>query len=487
MNEKTWRALQRVGVPLSLGAALLVVSLWGAARSAKADSYQIAASNMYTRAFVELADTMDELSVTLGKLQAVNAPNQTVLLLDDIWRLSGAAASLLSQIPQSYLDTEPLNRFVVQLGDYAHTLTEKAVRGVPMRAEDTEQLDGLYAASRGITNDLRTRLENGDFPSDTLTQEAFFASANDAQAATPGMTAGMTPGASLTPALSAADGAAATPEASAAAPEANESGAKEQESITEFPTLIYDGPFSESTEKAEPKGLTGTPVTQAQAQAIAEKAVGGSLTFCGLSDGRIKSFDFCGQNTAGKNVDISITVKGGHILWHMSQAETELNGVPPQSETARYRDIALSYLDKMGYSGMRATYAQYYGGCALINCAATQDNVILYNDLIKVWVDRETLGIVGMDARNYIFSHTGRNIPAPAVTMEEAESLLSSRLTVEDRALALIPLSSQKEALCYEFKCTLGADDYILYLNALTGEEEQIFRIIDSEEGELVL
>lgn len=171
----------------------------------------------------------------------------------------------------------------------------------------------------------------------------------------------------------------------------------------------------------------------------------------------------------------------------MSQAETELNGVPPQSETARYRDIALSYLDKMGYSGMRATYAQYYGGCALINCAATQDNVILYNDLIKVWVDRETLGIVGMDARNYIFSHTGRNIPAPAVTMEEAESLLSSRLTVEDRALALIPLSSQKEALCYEFKCTLGADDYILYLNALTGEEEQIFRIIDSEEGELVL
>lgn len=486
MNENTWRALHRVGIPVALGIALLSVSIWGAARSAKADSYEIATSNMYTRAFVELSDTMDELSITLGKLQAVNAPNQTVLLLDDIWRLSGAAASLLSQIPQAYLDTEPLNRFVVQLGDYAHTLTEKAVRGVPMRAEDAEQLDSLYAISKGITSDLRTRLENGDFPSDALSQETFFAS-SDTQSATPEISPSSAGGTSATPDAS-MQSASPIPSTSAriASPE-SEGGEKDQESITEFPTLIYDGPFSESTKKAEPKGLTGTPVTQEEAQAIAEKVVGHSLTFCGFSDGRIKSFDFCGQNAAGKNVDISITAKGGHVLWHMSQAETELNGVPPESETARYRDVALNYLTQMGFSGMRATYAQYYGGCALINCAATQDNVILYNDLIKVWVDRETLGVVGMDARNYLFSHTGRSIAPPAITLEEAESLLSSRLAVEDRALALIPLSSQKEALCYEFKCTLGADEYILYLNAQTGEEEQIFRIIDSEDGELVL
>ncbi|MDO5110825.1 MAG: germination protein YpeB [Clostridia bacterium] len=498
MSEKTWNTLQRVAIPIALGVALLSVSIWGAARSAKAESYEIAATNMYTRAFVELADTMGELSVTLGKLQAVNAPNQTVLLLDDVWRLSGAAASLLSQIPQSHLNTEPLNRFVVQLGDYAHTLTAKAVRGTPMSAEDTEQLDTLYSISKGLASDLRTRLEDGDFPTEGIDGAAFFAPEEDGAAGGEAATPGLTPDASASPGGGGPGGSAtaaptaaqtSTPPQSAAPDSAAAGGdaSKSQESITEFPTLIYDGPFSESTEKAEPKGLTGTPVTQEQAQAIAEKAVGHPLTFCGLSDGRIKSFDFCGQDENGKNVDVSITAKGGHLLWHMGQAETELNGVPPQSETARYRDIALKYLSTLGYASMRATYAQYYGGCALINCAATQDNVILYSDLIKVWVDRQTLEVVGMDARNYLFSHTGRSLPAPAITLQEAESLLSSRLTVQDRALALIPLNAQTEVLCYEFKCALGTDAYILYINAQTGEEEQIFRIIDSEDGQLVL
>ena len=53
--------------------------------------------------------------------------------------------------------------------------------------------------------------------------------------------------------------------------------------------------------------------------------------------------------------------------------------------------------------------------------------------------------------------------------------------------LALIPLSLTDERLCYEFKCTYGGDSFILYLSALTGEEEEVFQIIDSENGQLVL
>jgi len=130
---------------------------------------------------------------------------------------------------------------------------------------------------------------------------------------------------------------------------------------------------------------------------------------------------------------------------------------------------------------MKATYAQYYGGAALINCAATQDNVILYSDLIKVWVDRETLEIIGLDARNYLFSHVERNLGEPSIPLEEAEAKVSPKLEIGSRELALIPITPQTEKLCYEFKCTMGEDSYIIYINAEDGSEEQVFRIIDSE------
>ena len=71
---------------------------------------------------------------------------------------------------------------------------------------------------------------------------------------------------------------------------------------------------------------------------------------------------------------------------------------------------------------MKATYAQYYSGAAVINFAATKDEIILYNDLVKVWVDVDTKEIIGADARNYLFSHCERELAEPAISPEEAEA-----------------------------------------------------------------
>ena len=165
----------------------------------------------------------------------------------------------------------------------------------------------------------------------------------------------------------------------------------------------------------------------------------------------------------------------------LEQQEQEVRRQLAQSQSR------LKKLEELGYRSMTATYAQYYGGAALINCAATQNGVILYNDLIKVWVDRETNEVTGVDARNYLFSHTERELPEASVTMAEAEGYLASSLKVMERQLALIPITPETERLCYEFKCTSGNNSYIVYIGVETGEEEQIFRIIDSEDGQLVI
>lgn len=126
-------------------------------------------------------------------------------------------------------------------------------------------------------------------------------------------------------------------------------------------------------------------------------------------------------------------------------------------------------------------------GVVVLNYAARQEEVILYSDLIKVYVDRDTGEVCGMDARNYYANHRERTLSLPQLTREQAQERLNTAIQVEKISLALIPLTGETEVLCYECKGTLGEDFYIVYINAITGEEEQIFQVIDSENGDLVV
>ena len=61
------------------------------------------------------------------------------------------------------------------------------------------------------------------------------------------------------------------------------------------------------------------------------------------------------------------------------------------------------------------------------------------------------------------------------------------RLKVESGSLALIPTPGLNEVLCYEFQCTGENEDRVLvYINASTGMEEQIFILMQSDSGVLV-
>lgn len=53
--------------------------------------------------------------------------------------------------------------------------------------------------------------------------------------------------------------------------------------------------------------------------------------------------------------------------------------------------------------------------------------------------------------------------------------------------LALIPKTALTEVLCFEYKGTCMGASFIVYINARTGAEEDIFEIIDSEDGQLVV
>ena len=83
------------------------------------------------------------------------------------------------------------------------------------------------------------------------------------------------------------------------------------------------------------------------------------------------------SNEDGTWAEAAVTKQGGKLLWYMSPCKGNTEGKPDGAEGKKYADAALKKLSELGYLNMTATYAQYYGGAALINCAATQNSIML--------------------------------------------------------------------------------------------------------------
>ena len=101
--------------------------------------------------------------------------------------------------------------------------------------------------------------------------------------------------------------------------------------------------------------------------------------------------------------------------------------------------------------------------------------------MIRVRVCESKGRVVGMEARGYLLNSEDRNLNA-GITEREARANLSGNLECENGTLALIPVDGQ-EVLAYEFFCTSGETEYVVYIDANSGEEVQMFRVRESANG----
>jgi germination protein YpeB len=140
-------------------------------------------------------------------------------------------------------------------------------------------------------------------------------------------------------------------------------------------------------------------------------------------------------------------------------------------------------VDKLDLGAFVATGHLAEGNELLVNFAALQDGVVIYPDMIQVSVSLDTRNVAGYDASKYLLSHTNRELPAPALTEDEARAKVNPRLNIERVRLALIPLGNLEERLTYEVKGKIDSDTYYVYINALTGSQEKILLIVETPEG----
>ena len=136
---------------------------------------------------------------------------------------------------------------------------------------------------------------------------------------------------------------------------------------------------------------------------------------------------------------------------------------------------------------MKETYYLKQEGIVTINYAPTQENVVMYPDLVKVKVALDNGEILGIETTGYLNNHTQRDVSKVKITKEEAKKSLNKQLQIESEGLAVIPTEWQSEILCYEIKGKVEDREFLVYMNAENGREEDILIITNTPNGTLTM
>ena len=161
------------------------------------------------------------------------------------------------------------------------------------------------------------------------------------------------------------------------------------------------------------------------------------------------------------------------------------------SENVKEEDainIGKEFLKNREYDNMKETYYLKENGTITINYAYMQKEVVMYPDLIKVKIALDNGEVLGIEATNYLNSHNeNRNLKTPKITKEQALELVNPKLEIISTDMAIIPTEWNTEIQCWEIKGKTSENDFIVYINVETGEEEDILMIIDTPNGTLTM
>lgn len=443
--RKTMKKTMRLG----LMAVMVFVVTVGAALFYyyQSKTYARAMENNYARALYGLSESVGEIDLALSKGVLVTQAPQLSRLTAEIWRQTAAAQTALGQLPISESKLETTERFLSQVGAYAYSLGQKGVSGQAITDEDRQQLLNLAGYAEGLKKSLLA-LE-GEWEDGNLNFDLGTAYAGDTSVSYIGELDNLEAG------------------------------------FSDYPTLIYDGPFSDHIEQAEAKFLTGkTEIDDTQALKRFSALLGEERIkdpkVTGETEGKLAAFSL---SASDGTVTGDLTKRGGYPVWLLDSRDLG----DPQLTVEQAVEKATAFLDKIGLTSMRESYYIKEGKSVTINFAYVQDGVTVYSDLVKVKVALDNGDVIGFEAQGYLMSHHRREIPIALITPEDALSAVSNVVEVKTTQMALIPTADGRELPCYEILGKCGNRDFLMYVNTQTGYEENILMLLETENGVLTL
>lgn len=445
----------RVRLISFISASVLVILGAGITGYNLANTYRTTIQYTYQRSLSELSDYFTSIKSTLTKGVYANTPPQQYGLASKLMVDSEGAKNSLSQLPVSQSESERIQKYLTQVSDFASFT-------IGMLARDEElSKDNIYAMEKLVEyadivapqiEELSARFCDGSEEIGRIvTLNSNIPDNNSAENRT----------------------------------EFDNSFVSISESFVDYPSLIYDGPFADSVQNKKPKQTENAQeCTPEQAKKTISEFAGideASVKYIGVRQGVLPVYVFQAENFYG-----TVTVKGCYVceMYFTNNKKTANSSI--DYETAL--EQAYKFFEKNKINNMEENYYALQNGIFTINFAYKESQTTCYGDLIKVGVSESDGRVVSYNAYNYIMNHYERNVGSTKLSKQQALQSVSQQLTVASSKKALIPLANGKEVLCYEFTCTgKNAENVLVYINGDTGLEEQIFILLQSDGGSLVI
>lgn len=421
-----------------LGASTIVFLCLFLSFQNSSKSYKNTLENNYKKSYYEVVSNVNDLEVDLSKIVATKDNSALRMLLTGLNSNVLLTIDNINQLPIEYNNLTKTNNYLNKINGYSYILLEKLYNGETLSDDDYAQINDIHSTVLSIKYDLNNYYSNLDLNFSILSENS-----NGYNEFSGGII-------------------------------------NTESANSKVPSLIYDGPFSDSVLNKEIVGLSGNDISQDGAYKILKNLFGtDSIKYLGFAQGKFETYNFYINISNGLNV--SITKKGGFLLSITSFVNSGENKISGDDAVK----IAENFAKKVGLNNMYCVWTQASGNTAYVNLAQIENSVIYYSDLIKVKVDMTSGNIVGWEATNYATNHKSRTFTSK-ISMLTAQDKLSKILTVKERNYCIIPDKYIGEVSAYEFICSWKNYTYYIYIDSNTGAEANIMRVIDTTNGELL-
>lgn len=437
-------------------AALVVCGIWGFNQNKTGNNYKTNMLNSYNENFASLTENVRDISARLSKIKASNDLSYIKQELMYLYSLSNSCEDDLKSLPVSQSAIKDTASFFNKCSNYYLALFKKIDTENKIDDEDIKNLNNINDSTLKMSdkisslNDYMFNSKDG-FNWQRDDENWYFSTNEDDKL--------------------------------------NLTFSDVKEGEVEYPKLIYDGAFSDDLRAKSAKGLEGKDFSKEEAKKVIEtflkdNKLDYSVEYVTSTKNSIIDCYIFNLKSAKEEFRAHISKKGAKLISLTSNLDIS------EEEKLSAKDAkkkALDFVKKLRKDNMEVTYYETKGNVATYNLAYNLNGITCYPDLIKVKVRLDTGEITGYEASNYYISHIKRNVKKAKLSENEAKKKVNKNLKVTKTRLAYIPLDNGKERLCYEFKGTIGKEIFLIYIDADTGEEKEILKVIEADESILTM
>lgn len=413
----------------------------------------------YSKNMYQLIDSVNNIKVDMSKAAIVGSREQSIVIFQDIFRFSTIANDKIHSMPVPQESIDSTSRFLSQVGDFSYSLSKVASQGSDLTEEDYENIEKLRNEADYLLiqlNEIQSDISEGNVKWGEIRKKASVAFAKDNKTLVTDKFKNI------------------------------------QKQVAQYPALIYDGPFSDNVMEIEPKVLEIEKIDSKKAKEIItsfyeKDKISSIKEISGEGTTRVPAYRFevlLKDREDDQKIAIEISKNGGSVVYLLDNRTVE----KPEMDIEEATKIGSDFLENLGFENMEATYALNYNNIAVISYVYFQGDVAIYPDQIKLKIAMDDGKVIGIESEKYLVSHIeNRELPEVEISQSQARKRVGERLKVNSVQLAIIPVETNEEKLCYEFSGTYEEEEFIVYINAETGYEQRILQIINTPNGQLTI